>query len=142
MKICFSCKESLPLDRFGKHSKMKDGLQSSCKECRRAYQNNWYSDNKELHRERVRRSYGVARKFYTELLSKQSCVDCGETRLPALQYDHRDASEKEFTISEAIRDGYGKERILAEIAKCDVRCANCHAVRTAEQFGWYKYMAV
>jgi hypothetical protein len=29
-------------------------------------------------------------------------------------------------------------RVLVEIEKCDVRCANCHRKRTAQQFGWRK----
>jgi hypothetical protein len=29
---------------------------------------------------------------------------------------------------------------LAEVAKCDVRCANCHRVRTAQQFNWSKWI--
>lgn len=32
------------------------------------------------------------------------------------------------------------EQLLAEIERCDVRCANCHWRKTAVQFGWYSYM--
>lgn len=41
-------------------------------------------------------------------------------------FHHRDPREKEITISEAMRRSFGRARILAEIAKCDVLCANCH----------------
>jgi hypothetical protein len=34
--------------------------------------------------------------------------------------------------------GYGWNRILAEIAKCQVRCANCHRRKTARDFKWFK----
>ena len=29
-------------------------------------------------------------------------------------------------------------RVTAEIEKCDVRCGNCHRIRTAAQFGSYR----
>jgi hypothetical protein len=39
---------------------------------------------------------------------------------------------KEFKISEAVHHAYGAsfERLYAEIAKCEVVCANCHRLRT------------
>jgi hypothetical protein len=29
-------------------------------------------------------------------------------------------------------------RILEELQKCDVRCANCHRRKTARDFKWFK----
>ena len=55
-----------------------------------------------------------------------SCTGCNEVTLPAvLEFHHRDAKEKEFGIS---RDGMVRpwEKILAELAKCVMLCANCH----------------
>jgi len=46
-----------------------------------------------------------------------------------MHFDHRPGEIKEFEIGFAVR-GYSRRRILAEIAKCDLVCANCHAVRT------------
>jgi hypothetical protein len=49
-----------------------------------------------------------------------------------LDFDHR--GDKAFAIGEAIT--YRRwETILAEIAKCDVVCANCHRRRTARRNG-------
>jgi hypothetical protein len=78
------------------------------------------------------------KSWYYDILLNSFCLDCGESRPATLQWDHRDPSLKEFGISDAIRQGHSKKRILEEMAKCDVRCANCHAIRTAEQQGWYK----
>ena len=53
------------------------------------------------------------------------CIDCGFNAHPeALDFDHRPGEIKCFIITL----GYNKsrERVLAEMAKCDVRCANCH----------------
>jgi hypothetical protein len=46
-----------------------------------------------------------------------------------LQFHHRNPREKDFTISNACSWGWSIERILKEMEKCDVLCANCHAKR-------------
>lgn len=38
-----------------------------------------------------------------------------------------------------VRDRCSWEKVKTEIAKCEIRCANCHAVKTAKQFGWYNF---
>ena len=66
---------------------------------------------------------------------KQSkgCQDCSETDPIVLEFDHREPSKKEVTIGTVIRFGWSLERLMKEIEKCDVVCANCHR-RTAKMF--------
>lgn len=60
------------------------------------------------------------------------CADCGyNAHAEALDFDHRPGQQKSFTISEVA--GRKWETIIAELAKCDVVCANCHRVRTASR---------
>lgn len=64
----------------------------------------------------------------------RGCADCGyNLYAAALQFDHV-RGDKEFNIASAI--GSTWSTLEAEIAKCDVVCANCHAVRTYER-GYY-----
>ena len=61
------------------------------------------------------------------------CIDCGYAEhAQALQYDHV-RGEKKGSVSNLIRSDYAWKTILEEIQKCEVRCANCHAVITAER---------
>jgi crotonobetainyl-CoA:carnitine CoA-transferase CaiB-like acyl-CoA transferase len=66
------------------------------------------------------------------------CMDCGlrPEYAQVLEFDHRPDEEKLFHISDRMTTGTVDE-LLAEIAKCDVVCANCHRVRTVtkNQFG-------
>ena len=71
-------------------------------------------------------------------LREHPCVDCGEADPIVLDFDHRDREHKVDSVMKLVLSGYGWETILAEIAKCDVRCANCHRRRTAVQLGWFK----
>ena len=58
------------------------------------------------------------------------CADCHERFPPsAMHFDHRDPTTKQYTVSKMISRS-GAARILDEIAKCDIVCANCHRLRT------------
>lgn len=62
---------------------------------------------------------------------EKGCVDCGFKGHPAaLEFDHIPGTEKKFNIGEEIGNK-SREVLWEEIAKCDVVCANCHAIRTA-----------
>jgi hypothetical protein len=61
-------------------------------------------------------------------LEATGCVDCGSRDLMALEFDHVRA--KSFCVTAGIHDECSVERLLAEIVKCDVVCANCHRRRT------------
>jgi len=68
-------------------------------------------------------------KFIRESKDNKPCSDCKrEFRYYVLDFDH--VGEKSFLISTAAKAGVSLERIAAEIAKCDIVCANCHRERT------------
>lgn len=62
------------------------------------------------------------------------CTDCGlectEDNFPAFDWDHRPGVDKLFPVSRAASSIKNKERTLAEIKKCELRCANCHRIMT------------
>lgn len=61
------------------------------------------------------------------------CVDCGYAKhAQALQFDHI-SSNKKAAVSNLIRSDYAWTTILIEISKCEIRCANCHAIMTASR---------
>ena len=60
------------------------------------------------------------------------CTDCGYNSHPdALQFDHLPKYDKTFNVSRMISWDLDIGLIIEEIAKTEVVCANCHAVRTA-----------
>lgn len=61
------------------------------------------------------------------------CADCGYSKhAAAMEFDHRPGTAKLFNIGEKM-GAYSRQVLWEEIAKCDVVCANCHAIRTAER---------
>ena len=73
------------------------------------------------------------RAHITEHLKANPCVDCGETDPVILEFDH--VVGKDFNISNAARKGVSMKKLKDEIAKCEVRCANCHRKKTYQRGG-------
>ncbi len=65
-------------------------------------------------------------------LCAHPCVDCGENDVRVLQFDHTDPTTKEDNVSRLVKTS-AWVRVLDEIRKCAVRCANCHRIKTAER---------
>lgn len=109
----------------------------------RSYARKHYLLNRDAYQERARecdaRVRAEGRRIVLEHLRANPCIDCGEADPVVLEFDHRDPATKRFEIGGAVRTRpVSVKRLLAEIAKCDVRCANCHRRRTAHQFAFYK----
>lgn len=68
------------------------------------------------------------RKWLMELKSKKSCEECGENRVLCLDFHHKEKS-KDFSIARGINRTYSKRKILKELKKCIVLCANCHRIK-------------
>ena len=70
-----------------------------------------------------------------DYLLEHPCVDCGEADIRVLDFDHRDGEDKTGEVMKLAKAAYSWRRGSAEIAKCDVRCRNCHAKVTYERLG-------
>lgn len=143
MKTCTSCKVTKKKSEFHKKGKW---LRNPCKECRKTEAADYYVERgRELRikrlpltRKYMRRQRSNRRKWFYELIKDQKCVDCGFADIRALDFDHV-RGKKRRMVSAMLCQGYSKESVLTEIAKCEVRCKNCHAIRTAEQQNQYKH---
>jgi hypothetical protein len=108
-----------------------DGLSRVCKECQKRYLKGHYDANKSYYAKKARAAEAETRAFIAEAKNKP-CADCKERYPPwVMDFDHRAGAEKEFNLSGS--DWRSRKKIAAEIAKCDVVCANCHRQRTHER---------
>ncbi|CAN5371720.1 hypothetical protein BH10ACT7_BH10ACT7_22060 [soil metagenome] len=57
------------------------------------------------------------------------CVDCGNRDIRVLEFDHV-TGEKIASVGHMVRYGSSVNALKEEIAKCEVRCRNCHAIVT------------
>ena len=63
------------------------------------------------------------------LKMSKGCERCGYKEHPcALDFAHKDASTKSFTVSKLLLRN--KETLYAEIGKCRILCSNCHRLET------------
>lgn len=72
---------------------------------------------------------------YLANIKAKGCVDCGTTA-GRLDFDHRPGTDKRFNLSEAARRTkvYPDDEFLSEVAKCEVRCADCHTKATVRRW--------
>ncbi|XAY03466.1 HNH endonuclease [Paraconexibacter sp. AEG42_29] len=69
-------------------------------------------------------------------LELAGCRECGNHDLCVLDFDHVDG--KTANVTELARRGCSEQRLRDEIARCVVRCANCHRRRTAAVAGYHR----
>lgn len=82
------------------------------------------------HRDKIISRYRKKREEMNRL-KMSPCVDCGVQYNPwVMQFDHRDPSSKKLNISRESAGRISKDRLMEEIKKCDLVCANCHMERT------------
>jgi len=87
----------------------------------------WYRKNAKRKVAWQMRRRAEIRRWFRELKAMLKCMTCEESTPECLQFHHRDPSSKIIDVSSAaLNRCWARERILAEIAKCDVLCANCH----------------
>jgi hypothetical protein len=89
------------------------------------------------HRQKVIESSALSRQKRIQKLNQlkqDPCVDCNNKFPPyVMDFHHRDSSEKLMSVANAMLR-WGWDRILKEIEKCDLVCANCHRIREYAQY--------
>jgi hypothetical protein len=107
--VCANCHRIRTQARHATRSRVSSGQSSGLEQKR----SRWRAQAKVLNR-----------------LRNVPCMDCGVRYPPcAMDFDHRDGSSKRAAVSRMIGRA-GRPRILEEVAKCDIVCANCHRLRT------------
>jgi len=119
---------------------------------RKEYDKKYYKENRELRIEQQRlysethkdifKQKGIDdRKRIQEIKITRGCIDCGYNKHPvALDFDHINGERNPKRISN-MPGYYLWHKILAEMDKCEIRCANCHRIKTYEtgqHISWVK----
>ena len=124
MKLCQKCLIEKSDKEFHKTKLNKSGLYSYCRSC-------------ELKRTNERRYENKVKIF--NYLKEHPCIDCGNSNPLVLEFDHRQKKEsRKHSLNEMVNNRVSWKRVFEEIQKCDVRCANCHRIKTAHEQSNYK----
>jgi hypothetical protein len=138
-KLCSIC--GLSGKEFNKNICKSDGLQTHCRDCNKERSHNHYINNKQKYLDRNHERQLLLRKYTMDVQRERGCIDCGENDPIVLEFDHI-GNDKIMNISEMVHRGKSLSVINKEIAKCEVRCANCHRRKTAKDFEWYKFIDI
>lgn len=132
-KYCNKCKETKDLINFSKNKSKKDGLASSCKECTRKMQNNYYKNNPQYYKDKARKKVKDIKEFLKNLKNLTPCFDCGIS-YPYYVMDFDHLKDKLFVISDPKTiNNFSLSKIKVEIEKCQIVCSNCHRERTQKR---------
>lgn len=112
-----------------------------CYQCKKTKTKNSFRSNVSIcsHCSKIREQRSIEIKtLVLEYLRAHPCVDCGETNPVCLDFDHTKGIKK-LSISNMLSRDYSWKTIIDEIAKCEVRCANCHRIKTGREFNHWVY---
>lgn len=106
------------------------------KEAARAAARRHYAKHKDRVKAKIKKhkqAYNrTTKKVIQDYKSNHPCSDCHK-QYPhyVMEFDHVPGrGKKTMEVSKCLALGWKLERILKEIEKCDVVCANCHRLRT------------
>lgn len=128
LRRCARCGQDKPDVLF--HNS-RTGQFSYCADCRRAYDREYYAQRgRDARRARQRQRQTSVRNWLASLKEDASCADCGGV-FPdwVLHWDHLPGHTKVDAISNLARYAR-RDRVLIELEKCELVCANCHVLRT------------
>ncbi len=141
-KICTSCGIERDAENdFRWEYKSRGKRQARCKYFQSELSKLHYRNNKPIYNERTRiRKAQVLTENIAHIssyLSTHPCVECNLADIRLLEFDHVNG-QKSREIADLFSWGFNWFTIETEIAKCEVRCANCHRIKTVERGKWWR----
>ena len=131
---CIRCSQEKPQADFAWRDKAKGRRFAHCRACQAKYHRKHYEENRAKYiaraAERTQRIVDERWELMLEYLGDHPCVDCGESDVVVLEFDH--LQDKEFNISGGLRNRSWTS-VLSELQKCEVVCGNCHRRRTSRR---------
>jgi hypothetical protein len=85
-----------------------------------------YRKNAEKRKAETREKRQQMVAWWKEYKLQFSCSQCPESHPSCIDFHHLDPNEKDTEVAYMVNHNFGKDRILREIAKCQVLCSNCH----------------
>lgn len=144
-KVCTKCgPPAQPIDNFAIRNRARGTRSPVCKTCQNVYGRAHYQTYRAKYIQKARRRNAeqtrINTEFLVDYLRRHPCVDCGESDIVVLEFDH--LRDKRAVVGDLVTSGYSLEKVKREIDKCEVVCANCHRRRTAGRAGWYRTHAL
>lgn len=116
-KYCLTCKNSF--------EPLRDWQKYCCSVCR---------NNNPNKKNTTRIFQQTRRDLINKIKLDRGCSICGyNAHAAALDFNHING-DKKFSISQDTKKAMSK--LLAEIDKCEILCANCHRIHTYENRHW------
>jgi len=131
LHCCSRCLAWKPESEF--HNSAR-GEFTYCRDCRNAYDREYYAERGGPARRARRRAWlDAARQWMNGLKAGIPCADCGGVfPVFVMQWDHLPDFEKGGDIGTMLAHR-SRAWILEELKKCELVCANCHVMRTVKR---------
>lgn len=122
---CYNCNKELEIEKM----KYVAGNFGFCYACVDNVNNNIKTKRKPKQPKKISTCNKKDNKNIVDNYKLQhGCAKCGyNTCVSALHLHHNEPKDKTSDISRMIKQKYSLNRIMSEIQKCIVVCANCHA---------------
>lgn len=131
--VCTKCSIKQPVNNFGPNKTRPQGIQSYCRSCMRKATLKSYEKHKGRYFIRAKERDAAMDALILTYKSKP-CRDCGKTYPPyVMDFDHVDPKNKEYGVCHMRRKRMAFSKIVEEIEKCELVCANCHRERTEKR---------
>ena len=127
-KVCKKCQLDLPKDDThfaSRYDRKEKQFHHMCRNCQKEYRKEHYEKNKQKYVQKANLYSQNFKVWFTEIKKELSCEKCGESRHWVLDFHHTNPAEKDMEISNLVRRS-SKKRLMNEVDKCIVLCANCH----------------